>query len=394
MRAAAVLSLSLSVSLGLVRLVRLVTGSSGEIQPSATSSCCLAAATVVSSIAGGGAPLSAHCARCGPSDTYVVGLRSGERASIARMPANEVHPVATTGTTSGVKQQQELLTVEEIEEDAGHVVLEPSPGGLNLRAKQIARGTRSAFGECEESWISADAAARATATEHDPYLLFGGDSSVARALLKAAFLGDSRSGRYVQLVWTALYGGVLYPMVMHAIGFHFLSCVAVALLKGVNALCKVTGLRFQTFTDHGSADNPTVHVWRCAPASVREANIVAVRRELTFGARIPGGGPHGEVAGLLMLLPLIIYSWPLMSNRAAGMTIVLGVLSFNIQLCVPCTLSILFMQSCETLAQSIDSVGIWQHQIGRGVPRQEVDARNVDGGFKQAYTSFVSTFTS
>jgi hypothetical protein len=306
------------------------------------------------------------------------------------MPANSVHPVAT----SGVKQQQELLTVEEIEEDAGHVVLEPSPGGLNLRAKQMARGTRSDFGECEESWISADAAARATASEHDPYLLFGGDSSVARVLLKAAFLGDSRSGRYVQLVSTALYGGVLYPMVMHAIGFHFLSCVAVALLKGVNALCKVTGLRFQTFTDHGSADNPTVHVWRCAPASVREVNIVAVRRELTFGARIPGGGPHGEVAGLLMLLPLIIYSWPLMSNRVAGMTIVLGVLSFNIQLCVPCTLSILFMQSCATLAQSIDSVGIWQHQIGRGVPPREVDARIVDGGFKQAYTSFVSASTS
>ncbi len=326
---------------------------------------------------------------------------------MARMPANSVHPVAITGTTSGSEhKQEELLTVEEMQEDtpqmqgtekgetdAGHVVLEPSSGGLNLRAKQMARGTRSDFGECEETWISADAAARATASEHDPYLLFGGDSSVARVLLKAAFLGDSRGGRWVQLVWIVLYGGILYPMVMHAIGFHFLSCVTIALLQGVNALCKVIGLRFQTFTDHGSADNPTVHVWRCAPASIRETNIVPVRRELTFGAKLPGGGPHGAVSGLLMVLPLIAYSWPLMSNRAAGMTVALGVMSFNIQLCVPCTLSILFMQSCATLAQSIDSVGIWQ-KIARGVPPQNADARLVDGGFKQAYTSFVSTSTS
>lgn len=235
------------------------------------------------------------------------------------------------------------------------------PGGFRSAAQLIQASRRHPLGTCERTWSTADTRARSSAAEHDPYKLWADDAS-ARMMLRTALLGPSSSAlaSAFQILLTVAWL-ILTPATFHVLGFSVLTVVTMALM-GLNGILKLMGLRFQTFADGASADNATVRVWRVAPAEISEPRRVTLARNLSFGARTPGGGPQGNAFNTAGLLPLALHLWPTLGPWQQAVCIATAVLSFFPQLGVPVPFSQTFLNSCATLAGTIDRVGIWEEE--------------------------------
>eukprot|EP01044_Picomonas_judraskeda_P000515 COSAG03_NODE_22_length_20538_cov_27.667286_17_plen_462_part_00 len=286
-----------------------------------------------------------------------------------------------------------LLHVDEEDDERLMSVLvheaeqQTATGTLRSATDAITDARRHPLGTTKLAWASAITKACSTRVEDsDQSALFA--TGEGRVLLQAAIIGPSNSSRahVLQLALTIIWM-VALPLCFHILGFSVLF-VATMVIQSLNHFFKLMACRFETFVDGGAPDNPTVQVWRLAPAQVTVRQRQRLAKNLSFGSTVPGAGPHGNLINMLVLIPLAVHNWGTLATWEVAVLIMTTVLSLLPQLAVPTCFTQLFLNSCACLVGAIDTIGIWEEEICNEPSGDDLPRLSKACPFKAGYSNF------